>query len=395
MKDSYRGMFREGEFDRPFFVSVVPPSGRKPWPIKTEPAGRTYLEGQPLTVEFSYPVHYVPAGRRRPVASWVRDKAPVLFKTAETSQVRTACVIRRGEDVTEVVHFGGELWWSLPGRPPIERFAAALAAGEHAAVGLLDQGCVTTHQSASSETELSIKDLVWNGRESRIAALGRGAQGILVSEGKVFVRDGAPLSILWNGYRNQSITSIGISPVIVELASSRRNPAFDDVTNELIFGRTFEVGDRSGIAAFATEMGIRFAEKDTIEIMLPDLLRQDPVKVQLEAMLGKLSRLLAIRRPGTEGGRKEIARKVRYLRDSGHVDGSANDRARVLKNFAEWVSGVEEWKKKLRVERLFSLDAIKRIEGECGRRRLPSPFSEPQFSEEDEEAIGRHFGSAL
>lgn len=111
MKDSYRGIFREGEFDRPFFVSVVPPSGRKPWPIKTEAAGRTYLEGQPLAVQLSYPVHYVPAGGRRPVASWVQDKAPVLFKTAETSQLRTACVIRRGgtrpRSCTSGVNCGG------------------------------------------------------------------------------------------------------------------------------------------------------------------------------------------------------------------------------------------------------------------------------------------------
>lgn len=176
---------------------------------------------------------------------------------------------------------------------------------------------MTTHKSASSETDLSIKDLVWNGRESRIAGLGRGAQGILVSEGEVFIRDGAPLYVFWNGYRNKSITSVGISPVVVELASSRHNPAFKDVTNHLIFGRTFEVGDRPGIAAFATERGIGFAEDDMIEIMLPELLRQDPVKVQLEATLDKLSRLLAIRRPGTEDGREEIARELRHLRDSG------------------------------------------------------------------------------
>ncbi|WP_340672358.1 hypothetical protein [Bradyrhizobium ottawaense] len=66
----------------------------------------------------------------------------------------------------------------------------------------------------------------------------------------------------------------------------------------------------------------------------------------------------------------------------------------MLKNFADWASGVERWKKKLRVERLFSLDATSRIEVECGRRGLPSPFGEPQFSEEEEEAIGRHFGSS-
>ena len=43
--------------------------------------------------------------------------------------------------------------------------------------------------------------------------------------------------------------------MIVELASSRRNPAFEDASNELIFGRPFEAGDRSGIAKFATEKG--------------------------------------------------------------------------------------------------------------------------------------------
>lgn len=66
MKNSYRGMFREREFDRPFFVSVVPPSGRRPWPILTEVGERRQAEGKPVTVHFAYPVHYVPAGSAIP-----------------------------------------------------------------------------------------------------------------------------------------------------------------------------------------------------------------------------------------------------------------------------------------------------------------------------------------
>jgi len=389
-------MFTEGEFDRPFFVSVVPPSGKRPWPLTTE-AERNHAEGKPVTVDFTYPVHYVPAGKRSPVVSWVRDQAAVLFKTAEPSELRTACVIRgvgSKDDLKEIVHFERELWWPLPGQPAIGRFAAALAAGEHAAVGLLDQGCVTTRKAASSENELAIKKLIWNGRDDRLARLSRGAAQIMVSDGRVFVRDGAPLLVLWNGYRNQSITSIGISPVIVELASSRRNPAFEDASNELIFGRPFEAGERSGIEAFAAEKGCAFAEDATVEILLPDLLRQNPVKVQLEATLGKLSRLLSIPRPGAEDGSKEIALELRRLRNCAEKDGSATDRAGALKGFADWVSGPEEWKKKLRVDRLFARDAIDRIEAECGRRDLPSPFIESQFTDDDEAAIDRFFGSS-
>ncbi|MET4524027.1 hypothetical protein [Bradyrhizobium sp. JR18.2] len=398
MKNSYRGMFSESEFDRPFFVSVVPPSGRRPWPIGTEAVERNYADGKPVTVQFTYPVHYVPAGKRSPGSSRVQDRTAVLFKTAEPSELRTACVIRgmgSDNDITEIVHFERELWWSLPGQPTIHRFAAALSAGEHAAVGLLDQGCVTTLKPASSEQELPLKKSLWNGRDDRLAGLGRGAERILVSGERVFFRDGAPLCVLWNGYRNQSITSVGISPVIVELASSRRNPAFEDASNELIFGRPFEAGDHSGVATFATEKGIRFAENATMEILLPDLLRQDPVKVQLEATIGKLSRLLAIRRPGAKDGSKQIALELRRLREGAQRNESAIDRARALKHFADWVSGPEEWKKKLRLDRLFVRDAIDRIESECGRRGVTSPFFEPHFSEEDEVAIDRYFGSSL
>jgi hypothetical protein len=106
MANSYRGMFREGEFDRPFSVSVVPPSGRRPWPILTEADDRREIERQPVTVHFTYPVHYVPAGKRNPVTSWVRDRAAVLFRTAEPSQLRTACVIRRegsDRDITQLL----------------------------------------------------------------------------------------------------------------------------------------------------------------------------------------------------------------------------------------------------------------------------------------------------
>jgi hypothetical protein len=131
-----------------------------------------------------------------------------------------------------------------------------------------------------------------------------------------------------------------------------------------------------------------------MEILLPELLRQDPVKVQLEATLGKLLRLLSIRRPGTEDGEAEIALELRRLRDGIEKDGLAADRARALKRLADWASGAEEWKKKLRVERLLASDAIDRIEAECSRRGVASPFSEPQFSEEDEAAIDRYFGSS-
>jgi hypothetical protein len=228
-----------------------------------------------------------------------------------------------------------------------------------------------------------------------IARLSRGAARILVSKGKVFVRDGAPLHVLWNGYRDHSITSMGISPVVVELASSRRNPALEDASNEGIFGRPFEAGDCSAIATFAMEKGITFAEAATIEILLPELLRQDPLKVQLEATLCKLLRLLSIRRPGTEDGSEEIALGLRRLRDGIERDGLASERAHALKQFEDWAGGPEDWKRKLRDERLFARDAIDRIEAECGRRGLPSPFSEPRFSEEDEAAIDRHFGSSL
>ena len=394
MANSYRGMFREGEFDRPFSVSVVPPSGRRPWPILTAADDRRDVEGQPVTVHFTYPVHYVPAGKRNPGINWVRDREAVLFRTAEQSQLRTACVIRRegsDQDITEVIHFEGELWWSLPGRPTINQFAAALTAGEHAAVGLIDQGCVTTRKPASSEQELAIKELIWNGHDDRVGRLGRGAAGILVSNGKVFVRDGAPLQVLWNGYRNQSITSIGISEVVVELASSRRNPAFEDASNELIFGRPFEAGDRAGIATFATEKGITFAEDAKIEILLPELLRQDPLKVQLAATLCKLSRLLCIRRPGTEDGSDEIALELRCLRDGIERDGLASERAHALKRFEDWAGGPEVWKKKLRVERLLAPRIA--IGPNTAGGGLPSPFSELRFSEEDEAAIDRHFGS--
>lgn len=397
MKSTYRGIFTEGEFDRPFFVSVVPPSGRRPWPVTTE-AEQDFAQGKPVTVDFTYPVYYVPAGKRSPVWSWVRDRAPVLFETAEPSQLRTACLITNvGGDTntTEVVQFKGRLWWSLPGQPTIERFTGALATGEHAAVGLLDSGSVTTRKTASSENELAAKTIVWNGRDDRLARLGRGALGILVSGRRVFIRDGAPLLAIWNGYRNQSITSIGISPVIVEIASSRRNPAFDDASNELIFGRCFRADDLAGIAEFAKQKRIRFKKVAKVEILLPDLLRQDPMTVQLDATLGKLTRLLAIRRPGAEDGGKEIALELRRLRDLVEKDGPVVDRARALKKFTDWIAGPEQWKKKFRADRFFARDAVDRIEAECGRRDVPSPFPEPDFSEEDEDAIDRHFGSSL
>jgi hypothetical protein len=50
------------------------------------------------------------------------------------------------------------------------------------------------------------------------------------------------------------------------------------------------------------ENNITFELDVKIETLLPELLRQNPIEVQLEAVLQKLLRLLFIMRDGTEAG---------------------------------------------------------------------------------------------
>src|ERR1700731_204370 len=120
MKDTYRGIFGRGEWNGPFSLMVAAPSGRRPWPILTKSSRDDYVSGKPIEVEFTYPVRFIPAGKKRPLFARVRDRAPVLLKTTGTARVDLACRVRStwaDSEATEIVHSGRELWWSLPGRP--------------------------------------------------------------------------------------------------------------------------------------------------------------------------------------------------------------------------------------------------------------------------------------
>ncbi|MDH8378219.1 hypothetical protein QIG63_27465, partial [Klebsiella pneumoniae] len=72
------------------------------------------------------------------------------------------------------------------------------------------------------------------------------------------------------------------------------------------FGRPFEAVDRHDALSFAKEKSLDLGEHATIEMLRPELLRQDPIKVQLEATLRKLLRLVSIFRDGTQDGLAEI-----------------------------------------------------------------------------------------
>jgi hypothetical protein len=395
MKDTYRGVLRRNEWDGPFALMVAAPSGRQPWPIETKSSQDDYVEGKPIEVSFTYPVHFIPAGKRSVRVARVRDRAPVMLKTICGARLDLAARVRPmrpDREATEIMHDGQKLWWSLPGRPTVQRFAAALTEGEHAAVGLLDQKCVSSMRPANSWEDLGAREIVYNGRDECVARLQRGAEGLLVSDGEVFLRDGAPLYVLWNGYWNNSILSVGTSKVVVALANSRRNPAFEDASNDIIFGRPFEAVDRHDALSFAKEKRLDLGEHAKIETLRPELLRQDPIKVQLEATLRKLLRLVSILRDGTQDGLAEIRAERRRLRDLLERDGSIFDWGRGLQEFSAWVTfEPQQWKKKFRVEKLFVRDAIDRIEAECSRRGEPSPFSTTLLDEQDDAAIAAYF----
>lgn len=393
MKDTYRGFWHvagRNVPDPPFVLNVVAPSGRRPWPVETE-GTHEYVGGEPIEVMFSYPVVYVPTGKRARIQSRVWDKTPVLFRDAPSSELQTACRIHWKEDSapTEIVFFENELWWSQPHKLTMPHLVVALSAGKHAAVGLLDPGSVAAIKPADSISALKARKIVRDGREDCVANLNRGASQVLVSDGRIYIREGAPLYSLWDGYHNQSITSVGTSAVVVELCSSRRNTAFEDVSNSLIFGRLFEVSDRTGVEDFARSRKAGVDEMARIEILRPELLRQDPVKAQLEATLRKLLRLLSIHRAGIEAGGVAIMAERRRLSDAAASGSSTIACGQALKEFLDWTSaGRQPWKTKLRVETLFIRDAIDRIDAECRRRGQPSPFPTGCLNPEEDVAVG-------
>jgi hypothetical protein len=393
MKDSSRSVFRDNEWRGLFVLNVTAPSGRRPWPVQTNSRRDDYITGQPIEVAFSYPVRFIPAGKKTPVVARVMDRAAILPRTTDPGRTEPVCTIRSataGGDAREVVHYDRELWWSLPGSLTIQRFAAALNEGEHAAVGLLDRKSVSATRPFASLADLNIRKTLHDGRDERIGHLQRGSHDILVSGDRVFLREGAPAYTLWNGYRNGSITGVGTSEVVIELASSRRNPAFEDASNELIFGRVFEASDRQQALDFVASKRLDLEEDAAMEVLRPELLQQDAQKIQLEAILEKLLRMVAIFRAGTKDGSDQILAELGRLFEILTHDASAVQRADDLKQFFNWVmSEPQAWKKTFLVERLFVHDAIDRIEAECARRGISSPFAKAALDQEDDAALAR------
>lgn len=398
MKDTYRGILGRDEWRQPFALTAVPPSGRRPRPIATTETDQDYADGKPIGVQFTYPVHFVPAGKRKPVVARVKGRGFVTLRTVSNSSIELACRIRRNSgrnETTDVVHCDRKFWWSLPGRPTVRHFAAALAMGDPSAVGVLNRNCVSTMAPATSIGDLDAREIIYDGSNDCVVGLQRGAEGILVSGDLVFLRDGPPLYVLWNEYWNNSIISIGTSRVVGEFAGSRPNPAYDDALNELVFGRPFEATDQKGAIDFAKEKGLHLEKKATIELVRPEWTRQDPMKIQLEAILQKLLQLISIPRAGTEEGQIQIRAERRRLGDLLERDGSVYDRAECLKEFQRWTcSQPRSWMDKFRIEKLFVLDAIDRIEAECIRRGRPSFFSAGLLNPEDDAAFVDYFNRA-
>lgn len=200
--------------------------------------------------------------------------------------------------------------------------------------------------------------------------------------------------MLWNGYWNRSIASVAPSNVTVELASSRRNPAFDDISNELIFGRPFEATDHANVLDSAIVKGrSRLIQKaPKMDIFRPELLHQDPLKIQLEATTRKLLRLVSLPRQGVEDGLSEIRAERQRLRGIVEREGSSFAYGRGLSRFLDWaLLEPQGWRRKFRLEKLFIRDAIDRIELECHRRGEASPFATTALDREDDEAIAKFF----
>jgi hypothetical protein len=150
----------------------------------------------------------------------------------------------------------------------------------------------------------------------------------------------------------------------------------------------FGADEHSQALQFAMENNITLELDAKMETLLPELLRQNPIEVQLEAVLRKLLRLLSIRRNGTLDGTGEILSELRRLQEAVDTDSSTVVRGVALKRFLDWTDpGPLQWKKRFRVERLFVRDAIDRIDVECHRRGEMSPFVRPSFDEADEIAL--------
>ena len=377
-----------GRLDRTTVLSVVPPSGRRPWPLSSTSGMAPPFKPGPHSVTFAYSVDYIRKRQRRTVRSWVTEHDFVNLQTASASEVQTAFRIRDSAgDATEVLYYAGNLWWSLPGRPRVSEFLEALASGESAAVGLLSEQLVARSRPVPSKDELSARKIVLDGRDNALAHLQSGATQLLVVEHEVFVRDGSPVYVMWDGRRIETPGN-NFSRVVRALNSIDKNPAFEDLSDALTFGNVFGAEGIGEAKKLASETGIEIAVAATIEVLMPGFFQTDPLELQADAAFRKLSRLARIGSQVSRPALREIWTKLDELQESGAPDRSSHDRARALMSFVEWCDrGPQEWKLSYRVERRLAVDAIGRIKRESARRHCPCPFDEDGLRPVDEAAL--------
>jgi hypothetical protein len=376
-------------YERNAVLIAAAPSGRERRRISPTAGAQRPFEGGPQAVTFCYPVDYIPPRHRRVKRSWVRDRAFVEIRTASSSQVQIAFKIKwhhESEEVAEIIQFEGNLWWSLPGRPPASLFVEALAAGDGAAVGLLDERLVTSARPFATREQLTARKVVHDGRDDAIARVNTGATGILVVDDSVFVRDGDPLYVLWNELNGFSTRN---EPIRGNRWHSR-HPSFDDITDAFTFGRVFAADRVAEAVTFATQSGVIIERQATIETFLPTFVRTKPLDVQIDATFRKLLYLASRHRKVPEESIREIRAMLDRLKHVAGPDISSHDRALALRAFVNWCDAEPaNWKAKYRVERRFVIDAIERINSECRRRNETSPFIQDPLSPEDELALAQ------
>ena len=392
MTKSIRAILLESLSDearRAAVIMIAAPSGRHPSVMSTSPGGDRSIDERPYPVKFGYSVDYIRRGKRRTVRSWVEDRGYILPRLASTSEVQTAFYLRGyhdAEEITEIVHFDGDLWWSLPSNPSASQFMDGLAAGDHTAVGLLNPAAVPELRPAASVGDLEARTIEVNRRDEILAGVQKGAQDLLIVDGRrVFVRDGSPVYVLWS----PNTIDIGKTTFRISRAfyRGRSCAAYEDVTNMLGFGRIFNPQERSAAMVCAERIGLSVTSSAHIETVLAECIRTDPISLQIDTLFRKLVELFKVRRDLPSDAAEEIGRVGRLLQQLSRQDYSSRDRALGLKSFVEWCDeGPLYWKTQFRVERRFSIDAIAQIGRQCQERNHPDPL-DTILSPDDELAI--------
>lgn len=266
-------------------------------------------------LKFPYEVNYIQPRGRKPKNLRVPGVAEVNFRTIGDADAPTAFVVTAGDSPLtlnsfEVREFEGECWWPLSYDEKlvsIRQFVEALASGDERYLTLvlgsrINQDFGWGHWTWRRFEDLEIREILANNIDERLRLVRRGVEDFLCCGDRVYVRGSDPVycCAVWKSEHADARVEIDVAdprrrPVSVQYPRARPLGNGSDYFSSCApAGMVFRSDEREKLSDFLETLGLDRKFTASIEIVLPQNIRSNPVQIAVAAQVDALSRQIEL-----------------------------------------------------------------------------------------------------